>query len=454
VQCGEPSRLGGMAGPQKSANIRYQQPGRPARLGPFREDLGLVTLRYEQTKQAEPPILLPPPRNPLRALRPYSAVPPRGPVIVPPPIAPPREEHPLFRAQTQSEDEMKRDSGLATATTTASSVTIRAEFEEEFLFEELTKAQLDLELDMEGPRVQPRSKYATIISTLAPSTPPQSPLDKFTVPTRTASPETPTATDASSPRTPTRGGSITRRLGKAFTMGGGSPKAHRLRKRSVSDDRTGIPVIGAHHSCSPPQLGGSAQDGRNDQRISPEARPVVAPLHGEAVSFEPITMQFSADDFFDDLNSLSFSKRGSIMFGGNRVAKLAPSPMSNTSPIMAVPPGNMTHVTTAPEPVQASLEHNVLEFKDEPLAPPLEAIAPAGEVAVGSVSSPPKIRVLPADTERESQKVRSLYQNGDDEEWEDSAQELLPPRLAPTKEVHSDEDDNAVYEFPCKIQFV
>jgi hypothetical protein len=55
-----------------------------------REDNGILTLRYEETKPAKPPLA----------------------VTVPPPRQPPTEPHPALR----SEEERKRDSGLAPTT--------------------------------------------------------------------------------------------------------------------------------------------------------------------------------------------------------------------------------------------------------------------------------------------------------------------------------------------------
>jgi hypothetical protein len=55
-----------------------------------REDNGILTLRYEETKAAKPPLA----------------------VTVPPPRQPPTEPHPALR----SEEERKRDSGLAPTT--------------------------------------------------------------------------------------------------------------------------------------------------------------------------------------------------------------------------------------------------------------------------------------------------------------------------------------------------
>lgn len=132
--------------PQKHVTVRHK--GRPVArlaLSPFRDDSGLVALRYEHTKQGEPPIPLPPPqpREKKREIR--------RPIIVnPPPVPPPQEEHPLFRnQQTQTQtlqtsqtitirrsqaEPWKRDSGAPTS----SSITLRGdEDEEDYIYRKL-----------------------------------------------------------------------------------------------------------------------------------------------------------------------------------------------------------------------------------------------------------------------------------------------------------------------------
>jgi hypothetical protein len=43
--------------------------------------------------------------------------------------------------------------------------------------------------------------------------------------------------------------------------------------------------------------------------------------------------------------------------------------------------------------------------------------------------------------------VRSLYESGDDLNWEDGARVSYPERLEPTAEVPSEEEENVVYGF-------
>jgi hypothetical protein len=83
-----------MAGPRNDKShhpsLKRKSPPVPVTATVTREDNGILTLRYEETKPAKPPLA----------------------VTVPPPRQPPTEPHPALR----SEEERKRDSGLATTT--------------------------------------------------------------------------------------------------------------------------------------------------------------------------------------------------------------------------------------------------------------------------------------------------------------------------------------------------
>lgn len=68
--------------------------------------------------------------------------------------------------------------------------------------------------------------------------------------------------------------------------------------------------------------------------------------------------------------------------------------------------------------------------------------------------SVPSIRVSSMDVERESQKVRSLYESGDDLNWEDGGRVSYSERLEPTAEVPSEEEENVVYDFLERSVFV
>jgi hypothetical protein len=79
-----------------------------------------------------------------------------------------------------------------------------------------------------------------------------------------------------------------------------------------------------------------------------------------------------------------------------------------------------------------------------------DAAAEQPPAAVQADAPPvPSIRVSSMDVERESQKVRSLYESGDDLNWEDGGRVSFVERLEPTAEVPSEEEENVVYGFPC-----
>ena len=76
--------------------------------------------------------------------------------------------------------------------------------------------------------------------------------------------------------------------------------------------------------------------------------------------------------------------------------------------------------------------------------------------ASGSFQDPtsaPDIRVLAADVEKESQKVRSLYTVGDGSRGEPGRRHSYHERLEPTPEVPSEENELDPYGFPCSPNY-
>ncbi|KKY38076.1 putative tbc domain-containing protein [Diaporthe ampelina] len=108
--------------------------------------------------------------------------------------------------------------------------------------------------------------------------------------------------------------------------------------------------------------------------------------------FHPINTSIPEGRFLDDIDSLNFSKRGSILFGGKRA-------VSPPNPALGPSPMQMSPTRAAPAPVPA------VEAADG---------APDSKTAVASLQptprdsarklSLPNIRVMSVDTERESQK--------------------------------------------------
>lgn len=149
-------------------------------------------------------------------------------------------------------------------------------------------------------------------------------------------------------------------------------------------------------------------------------------------NFAPISISIPTDSLLDDdfMTNVTFSKRGSIMFGGKRAISGENMPDNSTTETDS----------DAPHPTTSSAAKS--KMNDATTSTKMDAAA-ANKSAEQPQQAMPRIRVLPADVERESVKVRSLYEAGDDFNWELGA----PPsstgeRLAPTpedpieKEVH------------------
>ncbi|KAF6784295.1 tbc domain protein [Colletotrichum sojae] len=235
--------------------------------------------------------------------------------------------------------------------------------------------------------------------------------------------------------------------------------------------------------------------------------PVIIPdnlnlLSKDVADFSPISISIPTVSLLDDdfLTTLSFSNRGSLMFGGRRAfpaqttdgtmehgrqtdhtrppsPALAPIPEPPAARIQfdnATPPSfpsstndqsilkpvsdgadatiakptshelssTKTTATEASPPEQPVEAHSVDGSNQELRA---ESIAQSTSL---SVMATPSIRVLSADVELESRKVRSLYEPGDSINWEDGARPSdVGERLesTPQSPMHATEND-AEYE--------
>ncbi|KAK0705275.1 rab-GTPase-TBC domain-containing protein [Lasiosphaeris hirsuta] len=462
--------------PQRFPSVRHKPTiaSRPAvRLAAFRDDTGLIALRYEQTKQAEPPIPLPP-RNPLRlrttttatARPPPVSAPARTPApaavlpitIVPPPVAPPQEQHPLFRTQHEPQpqaDDWKRDSGLATV---SSSITLREEYDEvSYTYQKILDDIAD------APSVYPVDEQ--VASSPAPSLPATTvPLSKSTVSHSPASPPL-----APSP-TPTRAASLTKKLGKTFSIR--STSARRLRKKTLSEATNAeidIDITKDKAASSDAQVvtmrDSPSNSSSSSNKTPPRARSPSAKKDDAArtsqtmeLDFTPITTSIPEDSLWDQFSDLSFSKRGSIMFGGE--SPLSQFPMTkprggSATPLADEPAtGSNAPDTASNAPVDTAtiaatsttaIAATLRVESGATTATPSDATtetspAPAHE----NSPSVPSIRVVSMDVERESQKVRSLYESGDSLSWQDGGRISFCERLEPTEEVPSDEEENVV----------
>ncbi len=163
-----------------------------------------------------------------------------------------------------------------------------------------------------------------------------------------------------------------------------------------------------------------------------------SPTASADLDFAPIDTNIPTESLIDDdtLTSLTFSKRGSLMFGGKRAFGLAPSSMEK-------PPNRDGALSNNDVPGPA----------DGAAAPPEPATTttPPPAVAAARPLPVPSIRVISLDVEQESQKVRSLYESGDDISWEDGdGEHAASPSegRALAEEAPSDEEEKIAYGSP------
>ncbi|KAK9769392.1 hypothetical protein AB5N19_00919 [Seiridium cardinale] len=473
-----------MMPPQRYASARYKS--RPAAFIPFRDDTNLVALRYDQTTQAEPPIPIPPAKSPLRykraaATRPTSCVstPGPAPVVVTPPYPPPSgplplpptEEHPAFRTLSTARtyiDDPKRDSGHATTLSSQAHTFYEESSEDDdpFPYEKIgsfRRPKFVPELLVPPLRIRsssPTSLYSDYQSRgysvdgtnnhSRTSIPLSSPgLSEA----NTVSPTSPTTPPPNFPDK-TSSSSIFSRRSFSFRSAGPSMKStKRLKKKhqpqAVVEDHEETPALspkGAKTAASsplvnvaPPPRNGDGHDGARSPN-SPKLSGASAP---------------DGDDFADFVHQISFSKRGSIMLGGKRPSRHAAT-MSNDSGFAQREPAQEQRPPRAfplapsviPKPSLDGAAPSIIVEGDEPrrsVASERATTPPAGAPSSpNSPQHPPSIRLIPIDVERESQKVRSLYEPGEGLRWEDGGRvSSYGERLEPTVEVPSDVDENA-----------
>ncbi|KAI0837369.1 rab-GTPase-TBC domain-containing protein [Hypoxylon sp. FL0890] len=397
----------------KNAPARHKS--RSASLVPFRDESRLVALRYDQTVQAEPPIPIPPPRSSRRPPpRPISTDTVRSPVVVPPPRPPPpTEQHPALRTisspRTSSQIE-KRDSGHFPATP-SSSWTIREDSETDdedpFAYENVKGfpevKPLQLMTRSASPSLYSRQEGRVSESNSRASEPSVSPAlsDGETV-------------SPTSPTTPPL--NFSKRFARSFSLRSNSSKSSfgkmkRLRKKSANEggpgaETPGYPLNGQNRSAPKSPSG----------RLSPLPDP-----HGSPVISTTIPTESLLEDDF--MTQLSFSKRGSIIFGAKH-----PRKSNRNVAIMADHDGlgneNIgTDQTREPRafplvPVREKGADNVVG------ATPKESTKNSGAHDVTDTPPtprrvPPSVRVISAEAEKESQKVRSLYESGEGLNWEE-----------------------------------
>jgi hypothetical protein len=142
------------------------------------------------------------------------------------------------------------------------------------------------------------------------------------------------------------------------------------------------------------------------------------------------------------------------MFGGknNPFKSLMMSSPKSVDTVAAPEAVAITHpedaTATAPQPASTSTNHVATPDTDAEKTGENSAAVEKPRAAKHADSpSLPSIRVSSIEVERESQKVRSLYESGDDLNWEDGGRVSFAERLEPTVEVPSEEEENVVYGF-------
>lgn len=155
--------------------------------------------------------------------------------------------------------------------------------------------------------------------------------------------------------------------------------------------------------------------------------------------FAPLAVSIPSDNLLDDafMSGFSFSKRGSIMFGGKRTMLPAldgATDLTSSSATTAPVDENGDNVETLPSP---PLSPTVSKEARAERASSSTAVADAAKRTPPPRHHPSSLNmpVLSPDVEKESQKVRLLYEFGDAMNWEDGARFSFCEHLEPTPEV-------------------
>ncbi|KAI1135268.1 rab-GTPase-TBC domain-containing protein [Hypoxylon sp. FL0543] len=428
--------------PPKNAPSRYRS--RSASLVPFRDESRLVALRYDQTVQAEPPIPIPPPRSSRRPPpRPISTDTARNPVVVPPPRPPPpAEQHPALRTISSprtSSQIHRRDSGHSPATP-SSSWTIREDSETDdedpFAYENVKGfpeiKPLQLTTRSASPSLYSRQEGRVSESYSRASDPSVAPALSDGETLSPTSPATPPS-------------NFSKRLARSFSLRSNSSKSSfakmkRLRKKSASDGASGAENPGypprplnGHNGSAPKSPSG---------RLSPLPDPHGSPVISTSIPTESLL----EDDF---MTQLSFSKRGSIIFGAKHPRKS----IRNVA-IMADHDSGVGNQNVGPDQPRQPRAFPLVPAREKGAATVVGAPASTKESTQNSGAHdvtdtpptprrlPPSVRLISAEAEKESQKVRSLYESGEGLNWEEGTrQSSIDERLQPSAEHPREENE-------------
>ncbi|KAL7956261.1 putative TBC domain protein [Trichoderma compactum] len=458
----------------------------------------IIGLRYEKTVQAEPPIPLPPrnaSRNTIRTLSIRSSASSPSPslysvalsspslvVVTPPqlsllPITPPTEQHPALRTPVRqaklAHESWKRDSGLAPTPTSATTI-----YEEDCEEEEAKQEakQLADAQDSAGdkptkvgevprhrvPQVQ--AQHGTAVGPVAAgwqcST--STSETRFHQPAASASfpcfekPNTAVAPSRAQPLPPSpprsslspvspKRQSILKRLSvcsSASAKGKLALQALAIDEGSAAANAPMQPLMRGSQQASThkqPQRSTAEQSPLPLLQIQTLSRDTASPGDDVNDRFAPLGISIPTHSLLEDdfMATLSFSNRGSIMFGGRRAGALGLDGTNDGRDDVSAP-STPTHNHARSSSTSVDRIESLAASASNPNLVP-------------RAQPPPDIRLLASDVDKESQKVRSLYGVGDAINWEDGARRSYCEPLEPTPELPAEEDGNDSIILPPPI---
>ncbi|KAG5971029.1 hypothetical protein E4U58_000327 [Claviceps cyperi] len=237
------------------------------------------------------------------------------------------------------------------------------------------------------------------------------------------------------------------------------------------------PTSSPSHSSKPVAVRQMLHDtnSRRQTVISPLSPSAPATSHGTAsgtlsatpdlaAEFAHIAISIPTESLLDHdfMTGFVFSKRGSLMFGGKRATMsvqsvdgaAAVAPLSDTTADSQPPSGGDSNGVEGNGVERSSVKGSSNDVDTarpstgEATAVPEAIVAPTPPPPSRSShksiyhQSPPDIRILSPDIEKESQKVRSLYETSDAINWENGARFSFCEHLEPTPEVPTEEDSH------------
>lgn len=480
--------------------------GRPS----FRDDTSLVGFRYEKTKPAEPPVPLPPPRNPLRSSSSVSISRSNttatnvsrstsnssvtsfsvSPVVVAPPtsaymplVAPPTEQHPALRSPLPANalgiQEGKRDSGHA-ATTASGSVIHEEDCEDDFDHEHadrrcsekmkelardgtVPEAVEHLEYRVDEGRalaVVDQDRRATAAAAAA-----SAPVTVAAVQERPASTKANSPSPQHSPHADTNSRVFKQPVSPRKLVKKNSTRFSSFRTKSNEASEKAREPAPMESEPAPLMRGSiaaptssSAHKPAQHEDVSLQTalppfglsggpnRTSSAAIFDLDAQFAPLAISIPTDGLLDDefMTGFSFSKRGSLMFGGKRATMAFEGATDLPPPSSSTTVSAHDHIDAEMPPPASVYQTRQGEASTE--RPSSSLSAADTTVARAPMAQPvPDIRILSPDIEKESQKVRSLYATGDAINWEDGARFSFCEHLEPTPEVPAEEDAHDPY---------